>query len=148
MKASTGRLERQRDGGVVTGEEIHRSPAGHEVSGRVGDGQHTCAHCGAPLIGRHPQTMYCSEACKRLEQLARGFQPVVLPGETLAEAEERSELADARRQLARLHARRAVLASDASDSMIGAELTSIASQIRAAEARLLEPPADGAEAGA
>jgi hypothetical protein len=125
---------------VSGGASLHRGPAAHDgVSGR------TCAHCGAPLIGRHPQAQYCSETCKRLEQLARGFQPVVLPGETIADAEHRAELAEARRQIAKLavRAERLVLGAR-DDSLVRCELATIRSMIRAAEARLEQDAGEAA----
>jgi hypothetical protein len=107
--------------------------------------ERSCQHCGAPLIGRHPQAQYCSESCKRLEQLARGFQPVVLPGETVAEGEERAELAEARGQLAKLAVRLERLAPAArGDSMVRCELATIRSMIRCAQARLEQSAGEAA----
>jgi cell division protein FtsB len=105
------------------------------VSGGVAEGQRVCEFCGQPLIGR--RTRFCSRLCSRhaWEAIGKAQRAVALAEEQAAER------ADARRQLARLHARREALAGDASgasDSTIGAELASIASQARAAIARLRE----------
>jgi hypothetical protein len=115
MRASTGRLERQR-----------------EVSGRVGEDQRSCQHCGKSLAGRRPLVKFCSRLCSRhaWEAVGKAQRAVALADEQAA------EVADARQRLVQLHRRREALAGDASDSRIGAELASIRSQIRAALARL------------
>jgi hypothetical protein len=102
----------------------------------TGEGQRTCEHCDGPMTGRRAR--FCSARCRNGAYEARGARQ-----REAALADERAaERADARRRLVDLHARRAVLALDADDALVGSELTSVASQILAAEARLLEQDAE------
>jgi hypothetical protein len=98
-----------------------------------------CQHCGTPLGGR--ATKWCSPRCRNADYEARGARQ----REAVLGDERAAEVADARGRLAELHARREVLAGDADDSLVGSELTSVSSQIRAAEALLRER--DGGVAG-
>jgi hypothetical protein len=90
----------------------------------------SCAHCGEPLTGR--RTRFCSRLCSRhaWEAIGKAQRAVALADERAA------EVADARRRLGELHSRRAALARDAGDSLVGCELRSIRSQIKAVLARL------------
>jgi hypothetical protein len=126
MRASTGRLERQR-----------------EVSGRVGEDQRSCQHCGKSLAGRRPLVKFCSRLCSRhaWEAVGKAQRAVALADEQAA------EVADARQRLVELALRLERLAPAArGDSPIRCELETIRSMIRCAQARLEQDAEEGTAA--